>query len=185
LSLFGGGGHNTFNILDTPAAFVFFQKTTHTTIHTGFAGDTVNVRRTTSQALNILGTSGRDTVNIGNNGSLQGIQSFVTVKTGSFGARGTALSVDGSADTSSQNVFMGQASDDPSAFAINGLLPGNNTIEYDFFHTSSVDVKGSKGAKTYTVDDTIPNSSTELDTGPLAPPSATLLLHTPHRQLIL
>src|SRR5262249_37528108 len=138
LSLFGGGGHNTFNILDTPAAVVFFQKTTHTTIHTGFAGDTVNVRRTTSVELDIVGTSGRDTVNIGNNGSLQGIQSQVNVKTGPFGARGAALSVDGSADTSSQNVFMGQASDNPSAFAINGLLPGSNTIEYDFFHTNSV-----------------------------------------------
>jgi hypothetical protein len=185
LSLFGGGGHNTFNILDTPAAFVFFQKTTHTTIHTGFDGDTVNVRRTTSVELDILGTSGRDTVNIGNNGSLQGIQSFVTVKTGSFGARGTALSVDGSADTSSQNVFMGQASDDPSAFTINGLLPGNNTIEYDRDHTNSVNVKGSKGAKTYTVDDTVLNSTTELDTGAAGTGSATVIVHNTHGQLIL
>jgi len=185
LSLFGGGGHNTFNILDTPAAVVFFQKTTHTTIHTGFAGDTVNVRRTTSVELDIVGTSGRDTVNIGNNGSLQGIQSQVNVKTGPFGARGAALSVDGSADTSSQNVFMGQASDNPSAFAINGLLPGSNTIEYDFFHTSSVNVKGSKGAKTYTVDDTIPNSTTELDTGAVGAGFATVNVHNTHGQLIL
>jgi hypothetical protein len=184
-SLFGGGGHNTFNILDAPAAFAFFQNLTHTTIHTGSAGDTVNVRRTTSVELDILGSSGRDTVNIGNNGSLQGIQSFVTVKTGSFGAQGTALSVDGSADTSSQNVFMGQASDNPSAFTINGLLPGSRTIEYDSFHTSSVHVKGSKGAKTYTVDDTIRNGTTELDTGAVGTGSATVIVHNTHGQLFL
>jgi hypothetical protein len=180
LSLYGGHGHNTFNILDTPAAFSFFQNQTHTSIFTGADGDTVNVLRTTSLELDIQGQSGRDTVNIGNNGSLQGIQSQVTVKTGSSLADNhTALFVDGSAGTSPQNVFMGRASDNPRLFAISGLLPGNNAIEYDDTHTNFVAVKAGQGG-TFTVDDTTPNGPTQIDTGT---GSSKVTVHNTHGQL--
>src|SRR5262249_33664825 len=69
--LFGGRGRNTFNVLDTPNAFRFGQQETATAIFTGTGGDTVNVRGTSSEELNIIGGSrqpAHDLVTIGNNG---------------------------------------------------------------------------------------------------------------------
>src|SRR5262249_39577614 len=86
ISIKGGSGGNTFNILNTPADFTVFDgNVTTTNLLTGSGDDTVNVFATSSRDLNIQGVSGRDLVHIGNNGSLDGIQSPVHVaNTGNF-----------------------------------------------------------------------------------------------------
>jgi hypothetical protein len=160
----GGTGHNTFNILNTIGLVA--------DLNTGLGSDTVNVLGTSATRLSIEGFNGFDTINIGNNGSLQGIQSLVLVNTAGGGGKFANLFVDGSNETSQQNVVMGVApGGDPSVFLIGGLLPAGNVIEYSAPHTSFVNVKGGQPnlpdelPNIFTVNETIPNGSTQIDTG--------------------
>jgi hypothetical protein len=167
----GGTGVNTFNIFNTPNGFRFPGGSFHTKtfLALGTGNDTVNVHATSSDKLFISGLAGGfDTVNIGDNGSLLGIQGEVDINDfpAVNGKSTMRLFVDGSADNAPQNVagvFMGpKFNTAPGFFSIFGMT-GNNLIQYDPASTSSVNVKGEK-ATGFQIDDTIPNGTTELDT---------------------
>jgi hypothetical protein len=165
LRLFGGRGHNTFNVLDTPLSFRFGATHTSTDIFTGPSNDTVNVLGTHSAPLNIVG-KGSNVVNIGNNGSLQGIQSHVAVRNNNGF---TSLHVDGSAATSSQTVTM-SVGDDGFGLTV-GKIDGLTAqeIDYDVARVSFVEVKGGNLGNTFTVEDTFHNGqtsdTTQINTG--------------------
>ena len=106
LSVVGGSGGNSFNILNTGSSA--------TTIETGAANDFVHVQKTTGE-LNINNTGGNDTVTIGAdvtevlNGfpillgrTLANINGSVAV----YGAGSTSLYLDDSADSSGANGSM-------------------------------------------------------------------------------
>jgi hypothetical protein len=158
LELYGGQAHNTFNVLDTPAAFIFFTNITNTQINTGPSGDFVNVLGTHSAFLNIVGRA-HDVVDIGN-GNLNNIQSQVQiVNPPSF----TQLLVNASNDSSFENVTMSVAN---GTGTIHGLAPQD--ITYAVTDVSSVAVIGGSHGSTFTVQDTFPSSafaSTEIDPG--------------------
>jgi hypothetical protein len=165
LQVKGGPGVNTFNIPNNSNIL---------TLDTGSGSDTVNLKATSGHTLTIQGQAGFDLVNIGNNGSLQGIQAEVDVDAGPFigGSNRVQLTVDDSADTSARNVSMGGAPSTPGDFVIAGLIPGDpfdipftDPIEYGAAHTQFVEVEGGSGSNTYTVTNTIPTGTTSLDTG--------------------
>jgi hypothetical protein len=159
LRLFAGRAHNTFNVLDTPAAFRFGETRTSTDLFTGPSNDTVTVRGTHSDPLNIIGRS-RELVTIGNNGNLDNIQGAVNL---SNPPQFSALIVDGSAAGSAQNVTMSVAN---GTGTIHGLAPAD--ITYHTPDVSEVIVHGSSHRNTWTVQDTFQNSSfadTLIETG--------------------
>jgi hypothetical protein len=148
LELFGGRGFNTFNVLDTPAAFFFGSNITETGINTGSSGDQVNVLGTHSANLNIVGKAFGGFVTIGNNGNLNNIQSTIDVTNPpSF----TGLEVDGSA-SSPQNVTLSVDQAGGVGF-IDGLAP--QEIQYNTTDLSELILQGSsKGGNTWNVQDT-------------------------------
>jgi hypothetical protein len=124
---------------------------------------------TSATSLRIDGQAGgSDTVNIGTNGSLQGIRGEVDVNSlpSTSGKSTMRVFVDGSADNAPQNfagVFMGPIfSTAPGLFSIFGMT-GNNRIQYDAASTSLLNVKGEK-ATGFQIDDSMANGTTELDT---------------------
>jgi hypothetical protein len=161
--LFGGRGHNTFNVLDTPAAFLFFTNQTETDIFTGASGDQVFVRGTHSADLEVNG-GGRDLVTIGNNGNLDNIQSPVFI---SNPHNFSGLIVDGSAARSAQNVTLSVANGLGTIHGtIHGLAPQD--ITYLVREVSEVIVRGSAHRNTWTVFDTFANptfNGTVIETG--------------------
>jgi hypothetical protein len=165
LDIRGGSGVNIFTIFNTPNGVSFNE----TRINTGTGKDIVDVLATSATSLRIDGQAGgSDTVNIGTNGSLQGIQGEVDVNSlpSTSGKSTMRVFVDGSADNklNPAGVFMGQVfSTNPSLFSIVGMSPGNRRIQYDAASTSFLQVKGEK-ATDFQVDDTMPNGTTELDT---------------------
>jgi hypothetical protein len=175
LKMFGGHGHNTFNILDTPNAFRFFNQETTTEIFTGTGGDTVNLRGTSSRTLAIQGQA-RDTVSIGNNHNLNAIQSPVTI-TNLQGS--TALIVDGSGAASAQNVSLSVDFTNGVGF-IDGLAPKD--IAYRVSDISVLDLFGGPHGNTWTVHDTFANprfaSHTTIFTGDGDNNSVTVLATT-------
>src|SRR5262249_30999795 len=138
LTLDGGSGGNTFNVLDTPPE-VFglppfsFGHDPEVFLNSGAGNDTVNVLRSFSISLDIDGQAGGDLVNLGSNGSVQGILSRVRIGNA---AGFTALSVDDSADADARTVTLNVTSDvitgaltgSARAGTITGLAPG----EIDF-----------------------------------------------------
>jgi hypothetical protein len=158
LQLFGGHAHNTFNVLDTPAAFRFLLNVTETDIVTGTSGDFVTVLGTHSANLNIIG-QGRDAVTIGN-GNLNNIQSPVQITNP---PNFTQLLVNALNDSSFENVTMSVAN---GFGTIHGLAPQD--ITYATTDVSSVAVLGGSHGSLFTVQDTFPSSafrSTEIDPG--------------------
>jgi hypothetical protein len=159
----GGRGHNTFNVLDTPAAFLAGVNVTETDIQTGTSGDFVNVLGTHSGNLLIQGQA-RDVVTIGN-GNLDNIQSQVIITNPpSF----TQLVVNGINASRFQNVTMGLRFDDifGSIGFIDGLAP--QEIDYAVTDVSSVAVIGGNQGSTFTVQNTFASSAfraTEIDPG--------------------
>jgi hypothetical protein len=160
LTINGGSGGNTFNILNTPAAFEFLVgNVTETVLNAGIGNDTVNVLANSSSLLEIQAQTGSNTVNIGN-GNLQGIQERVDV----LNSRFTSLFVNGSAATSPQNVTMSVA----GGFGkIVGLAPAE--INYQVSSVGFMDVKAGSGGNTFTIEDTFRNGTTSnitrIDTG--------------------
>src|SRR5262249_12138660 len=132
-------------ILDTPVDSVGVNFT-DLQLNTGHGSDTVNVLNTQNDVFLIInGQGGTDSVNIGNGRSLLGIhnETFGTEvhNTGGF----TDLTLDGSADNSSQNVTM-------AADTIDGLVKGE--IFYNTNELRSLNVKGGRGGNTFTINDT-------------------------------
>jgi Ca2+-binding RTX toxin-like protein len=146
LTVFGGSGGNTFNVMGTSN---FSQ---YTGLDTGTGTNTVNVEATTG-TLTVF-TQGHDSIYVGSNGSalggnVQGIQGRVQVS----GGGAATLTVDDGGDTTSRAATL---SNTPSLFvgAITGLAPA--LIEW--VPTSSVTggvtgltVYGGSGGNTFTV----------------------------------
>src|SRR5262249_40006187 len=115
LNLFGGRAHNTFNVLDTPAALLFVNVTT-TSIFTGRGGDFVTVLGTHSSQLLIQGQTRNDFVTIGN-GNLNNIRGPVKITNP---PQFTHLLVNAINDSSFENVTMSIAN---GVGTIHGLAP--------------------------------------------------------------
>jgi hypothetical protein len=150
----GGSGGNTFNILDTPVhSGVLDIRLASVIINSGTGSDTVNVRRSSAFGIVVHGQAGHDTVNLGNNGSMAAINSFVHVdNTSSF----SALNINGSSNTSPKTVSMGHfgfsGGTDPTRYVVRGLSPGE--ISYVTGDVDALNVKAGIGGNTITVDDT-------------------------------
>jgi hypothetical protein len=153
LDLKGGSGGNTFNVDGTPEWNGLFDlRNVDTTIYSGTGNDVVNVRRAQSFMVSVQGQQGHDTVNVGNNGSLQGIVGQVRVhNTGNL----TTLTVDGSADTTARQVKIGHFDSygDPDQFfmSVHGLAPA--PILYTPADVDTFTVKAGSGGNTITVHD--------------------------------
>src|SRR5204863_474476 len=94
----GGSGGNSFTIANTP----ILGPNVH--LNTGIGADTVTIKGVAAgTALNIDGQSGTDPVNVGNNGSVQGILGTVTLRNDNAFE---AVTVDDSADASNRIVTM-------------------------------------------------------------------------------
>jgi hypothetical protein len=164
----GGRGDNTFNILDTTSYWTpFFSNQTGTDIYTGSGQhNTVYLQGSSSEAVNIHTGSGDAQVYLGANGDLSRINSYVNLN-GDAGDTGyVGLWVDASNATNSQHVTMQAAC---GGFEIEGMLPSSLPIWYNPEHTYYVDVKGSNYGDTFTVKDTFSNGqtsdTTQIDTG--------------------
>jgi hypothetical protein len=146
LTINGGTGNNVYTITDTPV--VFFGSMT---LDTGSGTDTTNVLAD-SAPLTITvstGSGNNDTVNVGNAGSVQGIQSqLMVVNHPGY----TTLNVDDSTDAGARNVTL-----DDVAFlgTITGLAPA--VISYYDVDMANVNVTTGTGADTVAV----------LDIGPI------------------
>jgi hypothetical protein len=133
-----------FNVVDTP-------KNATTTLNTGSGNSAVNVEGTTG-ALVIDAQGGRQSVNIGLNNSVKGINGGVTI-TNSNGE--TGLDVLDSAGPAAPNVTMGV---NVQGFGfISGLAPA--PIDYAQNEVSFVTVNGPQGANKYTITDTAKGAS--------------------------
>jgi hypothetical protein len=177
LTLDGGSGGNTFNVLDTPHE-VFglppfsFGHFPEVFLNSGLGNDTVNVLRSFSISLDIDGQAGGDLVNLGSNGSVQGILSRVRIGNA---AGFTALSVDDSADADARTVTLNVTSDvitgaltgSARAGTITGLAPGE--IDFSQEHMNFVRIQGGRGGNTFNVEETFKNGRTSditrIDTG--------------------
>jgi hypothetical protein len=73
LDVFLGNARNDVNVVDTPQSG--FSGGVSTNIYTGIGPNNVNVLATSGRSLNLNGNSPNTTVNVGNNGRLDGIQS--------------------------------------------------------------------------------------------------------------
>jgi hypothetical protein len=124
-------------------------------VNTGGGTDTVNVLRTIVPVnLNYLSGAGADEANIGTGGSVQAIQSPVTVfNSGSY----THVNVDDSSDLGNHgNVTI-------SANGVTGLAPG--AINFTSFSVNTLTVKGGSSKNTYTITGTPVITSMTLDAG--------------------
>jgi hypothetical protein len=149
LTVNGGSGGNTFNVLDTSTAAA-------TTLATGSGNNQINVQATTG-ALTVNDQGTQDAVNVGQGGSAQGIKGALTVtSTGSH----TKLSVDDHLDHTGRVVTMDVAN---GSGTITGLAPV--TITYPEAAVSSVSVGGGDGGNTFNVQNTAGNATTTINSG--------------------
>jgi hypothetical protein len=129
----GASGYGLIHGL-APADIAFkYADTASVTVATGTQGSIVNVLAT-GVTTNLIG-HGRDTVNIGSNGSVQGIQGSVNISNPpSF----TSVCINDSADPSTRNATLGQATinGDSHWETLNGLAPA--AINYYAFDVESV-----------------------------------------------
>jgi hypothetical protein len=142
----GAGSGNTFNVQDTFGA-------ADTTLNTGLGADTVNVQGTTG-ALTVNGQDGADIVNVGLNGSVQGIKGALTItNAGDFSALNVDDHLDHTGRTVTMNDFNVVTTNVLNAIGtITGLAPA--TITYPDGGVSSVTVSGGDGGNTYIVENT-------------------------------
>jgi hypothetical protein len=155
LTLKGGSGGNTFNILDTPAyGGIFDLRNESVVINSGIGNDTVNLRRSSGFHTLVQGQAGRDTVNVGNNGSLTEVTSFVHVRNqNGF----STLNLDGSADGAPKNVTMDRerssTGEDFGTYEIAGLARGD--ISYADGDVDFLNVKAGGGGNTFNIGDAV------------------------------
>jgi hypothetical protein len=159
LTLDGGDGGNTFTVRDTFTTGALtpdggFAGTTF--INSGTGDDTVNVLGTTG-VLSIDGVDGSDTVNVGLDGSLQGIKGVVTVQR-ALGV--TTLNVDDHADQT-PGVQATLGSSDASTGTITHLAPA--AIKFSNVGVKAVNITGGSGGNTFTVADTFLGVTTTLN----------------------
>jgi hypothetical protein len=138
----GGGGFNTYNFADTESYY-------STSLYTGRGVDTVNVQGT-SGALNVIGTGDAsiDTVNVGRNGSLQGIRGSLTVEN----PPGlNYITLDDSADAFYRSLIQDSYTPpgDTAFGRVTGLAPA--PISYEYSDTRNVTVKTGSGGATTTL----------------------------------
>jgi hypothetical protein len=134
-------GPSTYNVMNTPGWGT--SSTTSTTLTTGFGADTVNVLATTGQ-LTVHG-QGLMTANLGNHGSVQNINGFVTLDNP---PSWTTINVDDSADPTGRTAYVWGT----SYGVISGLAPA--WISFIYSDTSSVTVRTGTGGNTVDVWDT-------------------------------
>jgi hypothetical protein len=130
-------------------ASIFYANLSGLSITTGTAADTVDVYSTYYPTT--LSGYGRDTVNVGFDGSLSGITGALSVNNATSH---TALNIDDSDDPVSRSPTI-------SFIAISGLAPG--TISYEEYGLSALTIWGGDGNNTFTVDST-PTSWSDLTT---------------------
>ena len=106
LSTFASGGTNWGSITGlAPAAINYkYNNTASVGIETGSAGDTFNVLGT-GVMTNLSTSGGNLTVNVGNNGSVQGILGALTIQNPGSGVS-TSVQVDDSADSVARTVTL-------------------------------------------------------------------------------
>ncbi len=134
--------------VNTSPATVTYNPTTTVVVNTASGTDTVDILNT-SEGLPIeIAGQGQDTVNVGNNGSVQGIVGSV-----SFGpsASFTAININDASDTVAYTATFGSytPSGDTAWGSITGLAPG--AIDYRYANTVAVNVNASTGSDTFNV----------------------------------
>jgi hypothetical protein len=163
MTINGGSGGNTFNVLGTFSGDHHdFSGIGHTALNTGAGSDTVNVLGTGDGVLIIDGQVGHDVVSMGNNHSMQGIQGTVEVR--NVGAH-TTLLLDDSANTAAQQYNLGKDEFDASLRQISG---SSWVVEYVQNDVDFVSFSGGSGGNTVVIDDTFKNavgSTTVVNTG--------------------
>jgi hypothetical protein len=124
------------------------QQTDVTTLNVGNSGTiTVNVEATTGPlGISYPDQAGFLNVNIGNAGSLQGIQGQVTLTNTSGGATNVILTVDDSADAAVRTATI-------SSTQITGLV--SSPVVYTSAGLSGLTVKGGSAADTFTIPSTL------------------------------
>jgi hypothetical protein len=142
------GGFN-FGVVTglAPADIRYKSLDTNTvTIETGTGGATVNVLATL-KPISLVGY-GSNTVNVGNAGSVQAINSPLTIS-GSTGSHAT-LNVDDSADGIARTVYLGTVTIGGSDYGqITGL--GSAPIQYRYANTNTATVQTGTGGATVNV----------------------------------
>ena len=153
----GGSGGNTFNVNALAGG-----GSNLTDINSGTSDDAVNIRATDAgTTLNVQGQNGVDAVNVGNGGSVQGIQGTVNLENT---LSENELTVDDSADATARTVTLStfvnpsdsESNSDPWG-QIAGLAPGN--INYEYPDTGSATIKTGTGGATVNVHGTGTNTN--------------------------
>jgi hypothetical protein len=155
LTVKGGGGGNTFEVLNTPSGGV--DGLTTIDLQTGVGQDLVHARGVTAHTtLFVEGQSGRDSVVVGDDGSTAKINGLVQVNNrGSF----TDLTVVDSVDATPRNVSINNRSADvnfrfPNLMFIDDLGPSTSgEVAYDPRDVSTVTVDAGPGGNQFEVDD--------------------------------
>ena len=135
IELLGSNLASTYTVLNTPTNLF--------TLVTGNAQDTVEVRKTTGSLVLNRTNSAVDQINLGDGGSLAGIQGGVVV--GGPAANSAALAINGSADAVADTVTL-------TATTITGLAPANIVWGTGFLR--SLEVRAGSGGNTFHVNST-------------------------------
>jgi hypothetical protein len=126
----------TTTYVDPPSPFV---------VSTGNGSNTVNILNTSAGIpINVI-VDGTDTVNVGSNGSVQGILAPVSIRS-EYDVRQITLNVDDSADATARTVMLYSftPAGDSTWGTITGLAPA--AINYRYFDISSLHVTTGLGA---------------------------------------
>jgi hypothetical protein len=162
LTVNGGGGGNTFTVTNTPAGFNLSN--TPTNLNSGTGVDHVNVQGTASATtLNLQGQNGGDVVNVGNAGSVQGINGTINIQNDfSF----DALTIDDSADATSRTAALNSftPTGDGAWEDLSGLAPA--LINYEVGDVNLTTINGGTGGNTFNVNSLADGSGpVNLNTG--------------------
>ena len=127
-----------------PAAIQYkYANTSTVTVQTGSGGATVNVLAT-GVPVNLIGHSLNTTVNVGNAGSVQAINSALTITNP---PAYTTVNVNDSADSAARTVTLDTVSIGGANYGrITGLAPAS--IQYKYFDTTTVTVQTGTGGAT-------------------------------------
>jgi hypothetical protein len=149
----GGSGDDVWTVLGTLANSA---SPINTTLDSGKGDSIVNVVTTSANGpLHVIGEGADDVVKVGQAGLLAGIDGAVSVN--NLGGA-TALTIDGSAETSSHNVMLAGP---PANSALDGLAPA--PISYDARELSLLTIDtGPKGSQALNVNFIVGNPIPEL-----------------------
>jgi hypothetical protein len=137
--VFGGKRGNQYQVSGSPSSFMG--------LNTGEGADSVNIFATTGPVI-VDGQGGADTVNVGNNGSVQSIAGSLRVmNTGDL----STLNIDDTADARSHSVTLSASS---TYGFVSGLAPA--LIAYLKDDIRALNVSAGNGGNTFTINDTLP-----------------------------